>query len=45
MGSYETNHESPFKTVPGWEEAPMTLTCYFVIGLGQQRGTEVTHTL
>lgn len=31
--------------LPGWEEAPITLTCYFVIGLGQRLGTEVTRTL
>lgn len=31
-------------TVPGWKEAPVAVTCYIVIGLGQLLGAEKTDT-
>lgn len=31
-------------TVPGWKEAPLAVTCYIVIGLGQLLGAEKTDT-
>ena len=31
-------------TVPGWKEAPVAVTCYIVIGLGQLLGAEETDT-